>query len=168
MPLASTIPTLTPFSLLANPSISLMIVSGIVSIAFDVGIISWNDHHQSPLRTTSLNLALVITPSSRRTCSPTSTPMAPPRTSTPSLRMPPRSSSLATSLFPPRTTSGLPSTAARTTSSQSSWLPLRTLRATPPMPTLTLRISPAPRTDTPPGSAATKSVERAPSSYTSD
>jgi len=76
-----------PFSLLALQSMSPMIVSGITSIAFDLDIILRNNNCQSPSRTTSPDLALETTPSSRRTSSPTLMPMVPPRISTPLLEM---------------------------------------------------------------------------------
>jgi hypothetical protein len=112
-PLASMIPAFSPFSLLALPSTLLMIVSGIAPIVSDPGIISRNNHHQSLLRTTSLNLALETTSSSHRTSSPTSMPMAPPTTSTPQLRMLLRSTSLVTSLSPMPTTGGSSPSAAQ-------------------------------------------------------
>jgi len=144
-----------------------MIVSGAISIVFDLGVVSQNDHHQSPLHTTSLNLVLETTPSNHRTSSSTSAQMAPPRASTPPLRMLLRSNSLVTSPSPVPTTSELPTTAARLASRHSSSPPLPMPRHTLVAPILTSGVSRAARLDTLLGSVPTPSIARTPFSTTS-
>jgi len=162
------IPAFPPFWLLVIPSVLFMIVSGILSpIIFNLCVISWNDHHQSSVRTTSPNLDLEITQSSHRTASPTSMPMALPRTSTPLSRVPLRSSSLVTSLSPAPMTSGQTPTAAQTARSWISTSPLLMHNSTPVRPTANLRPPRAARSGTLPGSVPTTTVERPPSRNTS-
>ena len=95
------IPAFSPSSILALPSMSLVLIT------LDSDITSWNDHQLFPLRTISLNLVLGTTPSNRRTSLPTSIGTALPRTSTTLLRMLLRSTCLATSLSPAPTASEL-------------------------------------------------------------
>ena len=155
MPLVLKTPAFSPFSLLALPSISFMIVSGVISITFNLDIISWNDHRQSPPRITSLNLVLETTPSSHRTSSPTSMLMAPPRTSTPLSRILLRLSSLVTLLSPASTISGLSPEVARLSSSHSSSPPPSTPMPMSATPTLTLMVSRMIDPDTTRGSVPT-------------
>ena len=108
LPLASTTQMFSQFSILALPLTSPTIVSRIILTGFDLCTISRNNHNQFLLRTTSLNLVLGTTPSNRRTCSPTSMLMAPPKTYSPLFRNFPRLSSLATSPSPAPTTNGFP------------------------------------------------------------
>ena len=111
----------------------------------------------------------MTTASSHRASSPMSMHMVPPRTSTPLLRMLPRSSSLVTLLSMAYTTNEPPSPAARRPDSRSSTSPLLTPRSMPLGPTLTSRgsLGRAALPDTLPGLAPTPSIARTSSSTTS-
>ena len=156
----STTPVLSPFSLLARQPTSLTIVSGTVSILLTHGLM---ESYQSPPHTISRGLVPDITPSNPRTFSSTSVVMEPPRASTPSLRMLPRSSSLVTSPPPGSTTSGLRLSAARRQGNRSSIPPFITPKPLPTGPTPTFRASRVARSGTPPGLAPIPPLARTPS-----
>ena len=123
-----------------------------------------HNHHQSLLRTTSLDLASETAPSSHRTSSPSSMLAASSRNCTSPLRMPLRSSA-SPSLASP--SSGPPSPAARLRGIHNSSPLLLAPKASLSTPTITLRASRVARTGTPSGSVPTTLFAKPPSRRTS-